>query len=46
MQLSARNQLMGTVKKVDHGAVNSDGTNSDDAGFPNNAAHEEAVPTV
>jgi molybdopterin-binding protein len=24
MQLSARNQLMGTVKKVEHGAVNSE----------------------
>lgn len=26
MQLSARNQLMGTVKKVEHGAVNSEVT--------------------
>jgi aliphatic nitrilase len=32
--------------RLDHGAVNSDGTHSDDAGFPNNAAHEEAVPTL
>ena len=26
MQLSARNQLKGTVKKVEHGAVNSEVT--------------------
>jgi aliphatic nitrilase len=32
--------------RLDHGAVNSDSTNCDDAGFPNNAAHEEAVPTL
>jgi nitrilase len=30
----------------EHRAFNSESTQSDDAGFPNNTAHEEAVPTL
>jgi aliphatic nitrilase len=32
--------------RLDDGAVNSNRTHSDDAGFPNSAAHEEAVPSL
>ena len=31
---------------LEHRAFNSESTKSDDAGFPNSAAHEEAVPTL
>jgi aliphatic nitrilase len=31
---------------LEHRAFNSESTQSDDAGFPNNTAHEEAVPTL
>jgi aliphatic nitrilase len=35
-----------TESLLEHRAFNSESTKSDDAGFPNSAAHEEAVPTL